>query len=372
MAFFSASCQQENLEPVANGGVTYTITLPEAVQTKGSNGYDSYDLYYEVYKTTDATLQFLFEGKETMTGNTTTVKQQINTIGLTRVPYDVFNKIDETKAETLSAQGLKVNEGNESYYPRNIWFNKYVNLHNPFVISNQEIKVNTANDLPTTSLVTKTMANQEAGKCGFRSVPGVTTGDEKILTDEKGNPIIGVRSEHGIHLMIMEKSVYDYDNANVSLEDYYTTYTPNDAQFPTGKDTYVTYRNPKEQSVLNERAEEVEKEIKNFDPSYEYRLFEYFVDNGNITFGSIFAQEQIELFIAAKRLENEFDSQESLEKAWRTYLELIQQQNYERGRKDALVLEGCAIAFKNAHKNTNGVVTTDELFKEGGACYYAN
>ena len=73
MAFFSASCQQENLEPVANGGVTYTITLPEAVQTKGSNGYDSYDLYYEVYKTTDATAQLLFEKKVTMTGNTTTV-----------------------------------------------------------------------------------------------------------------------------------------------------------------------------------------------------------------------------------------------------------------------------------------------------------
>ena len=74
MAFFSASCQQENLEPVANVGVTYTITLPEAVQTKGSNGYDSYDLYYEVYKTTDAaTPQLLFEKKVTMTGNTTTV-----------------------------------------------------------------------------------------------------------------------------------------------------------------------------------------------------------------------------------------------------------------------------------------------------------
>ena len=59
---------------MANVGVTYTITLPEAVQTKGSNGYDSYDLYYEVYKTTDAaTPQLLFEKKVTMTGNTTTV-----------------------------------------------------------------------------------------------------------------------------------------------------------------------------------------------------------------------------------------------------------------------------------------------------------
>ena len=78
LGFFSGSCQRENLEPVANGGVTYTITLPEAVQTKGQSGYEEYDLYYEVYKTVDAealeTAPLLFENnKVPMKGNTTTV-----------------------------------------------------------------------------------------------------------------------------------------------------------------------------------------------------------------------------------------------------------------------------------------------------------
>ena len=75
--FLAGSCQQENLEPVADGGVTYTITLPEAVQTKGESGYSEYDLYYEVYKTVDAeelkTAKILFEKKVEMTGNTTTL-----------------------------------------------------------------------------------------------------------------------------------------------------------------------------------------------------------------------------------------------------------------------------------------------------------
>ena len=75
--FLAGSCQQESLEPVADGGVTYTITLPEAVQTKGASGYSEYDLYYEVYKTVDAeelkTAQILFEKKVEMTGNTTTL-----------------------------------------------------------------------------------------------------------------------------------------------------------------------------------------------------------------------------------------------------------------------------------------------------------
>lgn len=75
-ALFAASCQREMHEPVAEGGVTYTITLPETVQTRGASGYAEYDLYFEVYKTVNSTeladpnLKPLFERNETMTGNT--------------------------------------------------------------------------------------------------------------------------------------------------------------------------------------------------------------------------------------------------------------------------------------------------------------
>ncbi len=75
--FLAGSCQKETLEPAAQGGVTYEITLPDGPQTKGENGYDVYDLHYEVYKTADAnalaTTPLLFEKTVTMTGNTTTV-----------------------------------------------------------------------------------------------------------------------------------------------------------------------------------------------------------------------------------------------------------------------------------------------------------
>ena len=75
--FLAGSCQKETLEPAAQGGVTYEITLPDGPQTKGENGYATYDLHYEVYKTADAnalaTTPLLFEKTVTMTGNTTTV-----------------------------------------------------------------------------------------------------------------------------------------------------------------------------------------------------------------------------------------------------------------------------------------------------------
>lgn len=63
------------MNPEVKTGVTYEITLPAAPQTRGEDGYATYDLHYEVYKTVDAaaleTASLLFEETVTMTGNTT-------------------------------------------------------------------------------------------------------------------------------------------------------------------------------------------------------------------------------------------------------------------------------------------------------------
>lgn len=90
-ALFAASCQREMHEPVAEGGVTYTITLPETVQTRGASGYAEYDLYFEVYKTADLTelkdADVLFDNFDApieMTSNTT------------EVPFDLLNDQDYT------------------------------------------------------------------------------------------------------------------------------------------------------------------------------------------------------------------------------------------------------------------------------------
>ena len=80
MLFF-ASCQQENLEPAVNGGVTYTITIPTGAQTKGANGYEKYDLYVEVYRTVDAeeleTASVLIDEKFEMIGHTKEVTLEL-------------------------------------------------------------------------------------------------------------------------------------------------------------------------------------------------------------------------------------------------------------------------------------------------------
>ena len=67
--FLAGSCQRENLEPAAQGGVTYEISLPTGPQTKGEGGYEVYDLHYEVYRHNGNTLDKLYHEKVTMEGN---------------------------------------------------------------------------------------------------------------------------------------------------------------------------------------------------------------------------------------------------------------------------------------------------------------
>ena len=119
----------------------------------------------------------------------------------------------------------------------------------------------------------------------------------RYLTDENGNIIIGVRSSHGIHLMITQKSIYDFSEggsevSEPSLEEYYTTYVPTDENFPSytsgdtsiQKSTYVNFIKTSEATEYNTRANEIKTAIKSFDPGYDYRLYEEFVASGKITF----------------------------------------------------------------------------------------
>ena len=122
--FLAGSCQKETLEPAAQGGVTYEITLPDGPQTKGENGYATYDLHYEVYKTVDASelaltsTSPLFEKTVQMTGNKTTLT------------LDLLNDQDYTVLFWANKAGANEN-------------NKYFDLDD---LRNVEVKTATANN----------------------------------------------------------------------------------------------------------------------------------------------------------------------------------------------------------------------------------
>ena len=88
--FLAGSCQKETLEPAAQGGVTYEITLPDGPQTKGEAGYDVYDLHYEVYRINGTAIDKLYHNRVDMP------KEGLN------LPLDLLN--DQTYTVIFWAQ----------------------------------------------------------------------------------------------------------------------------------------------------------------------------------------------------------------------------------------------------------------------------
>ncbi|MBR5563685.1 MAG: hypothetical protein IKW11_05610 [Bacteroidales bacterium] len=76
LAFFSASCQKENLEPAVSGNtVTYTVEVPGALKTKalGDEVTAVDKVYYQVYRATevdDLTKAFVYDGEADVNAGT--------------------------------------------------------------------------------------------------------------------------------------------------------------------------------------------------------------------------------------------------------------------------------------------------------------
>ena len=79
--FLSASCQRENLEPVA-AGATFTVTVPGETATKAfSDGTNINKVLYEIYKTDEvetATAQPLAKGVVSMSNKEATALSTIS------------------------------------------------------------------------------------------------------------------------------------------------------------------------------------------------------------------------------------------------------------------------------------------------------
>ncbi|MCD8204225.1 MAG: hypothetical protein LUC16_00130 [Coprobacillus sp.] len=315
----------------------------------------------------------------------TTVKEEVSNIKLGYVPYGVFDLLKFYSDTEKDENGLDVNDGNTASYPRNIIWNEYLNKHSAFVITNEGISDSeelqalyddSATDKPEDTL------NEESAR--WQEVDGITTNDQKVLCDEQGRVIIGVRSEYGIHLMVIQKSIYDFnegEDGESSLEDYYTTFVPGDDEYPTytdangvkqDKDTYVNFLSTTDQSIYKERANDVESLITSFDTTYSYRLYEYFVSKGSIQFttqeGQTNIGDQIEKMIKVTREQNLWNAEKTLNDSWRTYLEMLEVQEEERAKEGRLVDTGCVVGFAHANSSDSSKITLAD-WEKGGKCY---
>lgn len=357
------------------------------------------------------------ESAAKLTGNGSTTVTDI--AGLSEVPFNVFLDLrKEIASLEASADGFEVSNGNAVLYPRNVIYNRYLNHHNPFIITNAARKDYNSliTDLANVDALGNTVnpnakvegvidyssvdgiaviTDPADRRTGFRSAKmlGLSNDESKlILTDENSNVIIGVRSASGgIHFIVVQKSIFDINDGqddNVSLAQYYTAKVPGEDGYPkdaagNDKNTYVNFINSSDKGVYTSRASELKSAIKSFDPTYQYRLYEYLTDGhlGELKFNAeIDLSKEIKNYVDRQRESNAVSQKIGMSKAWDKYFELIAAQNEMREIKEddkyvRVVPEGCVIGFaKELEKYKNSSNPAEqELYRKytkGGMCYY--
>ena len=366
-------------------------------------GIYAYDAIIKRGTTSNAVIdKGLALGKKTDTDSTKTVKEYFTDRGVVEIPYSAFKELgDVADLENNYATGLPVLEGKTDLYPRNLLWNRYFNNHGIFVITNGSRYADASFDKDTGAADIKEAHDKTSSATyygtgvdaynkkydgtaveinyadlkGFNKVAGFDGENERILTTNEKNPkvIIGVRSEYGIHLMLVEKSIYDY-NSTVDLEKYYTTYIPSDDEYPeipADEHTYVDFIQSNNNSEYNTRAEAVKSAIKGFDSTYDYRLYEWLTATNGIRDIEKNKEilELIDEYIKLQREKNAQAQEDGMIDVWNTYIDLLETQDFYRNTlSDRIVPEGCKIAFTK-DLTAEQKKELEAAYKEGGACY---
>lgn len=303
------------------------------------------------------------------------------------IPFDVFRLIGE-KAEDTKI-GTFEPEGSAASLPRNVLFNAFLNFRSPFVITNETLDSSTVaigdNDIKTNTydFSDKDIIKLESNNFVSGKVSGLS---KDVLCDTNGNVVIGVRSTAGIHFMVMRKSVFKKTNeavgkATTSLEDYYTTKTPSDEGFPSSGETYVNMKKSNDVSYYTDRANTIKNDVKSsstFDAAYDYRIYETLLDfeidgksvKDRIHFsdedeeGNSVISDNIDKMIYLLRESHHYSQEESINKAWQSYLLQLAYQNELRSEagmyKNSFVPTTCAFKFSKGN---------EALWEKDGDCY---
>ena len=284
-------------------------------------GIYAYDNLIDEDNLADAKRANILKGLGITEGTGSVSEKFTNT--LEEVPYDAIAKIGETAEVTTDKYGNKIANGSSTVFPRNVLWNKYLNLHNMFVITNKTrnapkfgVEDHAADEFKGLS---STTVDGNAPTARFNA--------KGYLVDEQGRTIIGVRSQYGIHFMVIEKSMYDY----ASLATYYSTKLPGEEGY--SPDSYVGYIVSQSSEDYKTRANDVKSKITSFDPTYDYRLYTWLTTEvGTLEFSDNAKglDVEIENYITTLQNNNLFAQEEGLEKVWRTYGELLDVQTYNR------------------------------------------
>ena len=333
----------------------------------------------------------------------------VKSLGIASIPFGAITRMNELKDTTLDSTNKVVNDGDATYYPRNILFNKYFNNHNLGFITPDDLSGSNPTledsadslnahytDLNTDGKWTNGSQNSDySAMKGFRDVQiknyddngnytGIVT--KKILCDDGGNPIIVVRAGssnyQGVHFIVVQRSALEANKSftsngetfNVPLNEYYASENPltnggaKNTDFPTTstgtqKQTFVNSYSMS-YDKYNERVSTIKTTVKSFDSNYEMRIFNWLEGQLNVAFntiGGVNIGDRITNYINEKRNSTDNDTRTTNIQTWDNFIEQLEVQQSQR--KTKLIPETCALHFKEGFKDN-----VDKTVAE--ACYY--
>lgn len=333
----------------------YYDTTDEAEQTKRANALSIPSKVMDETGDVDAPLSGL---------KSLDVKKAIESVGL--VPYQAFADLKKYADKTTTVDNLvyvpqasdtdhykpaysgRVGQTiNESYYPRNIIFNNYLNDNGLYVITSE--------------------GYTGADESRFKEFPNIKAG-VKILTDGNGNPILVSRagsgdSYQGIHFIVIEQSPFWYDDAKLkytkfnkgtieepdvqaptSVEDYllyyYSTDVPATTTTDVSKDQRLVTFVKTSRTEYQDEAKEIESKMKNFDSNVKYKIWEDLIYSDAST-KTVKAGlkiddkvlKSIEKWISSKYDASEISKETTNTDTWTSYVQLLTLQDEEKDKK---------------------------------------
>lgn len=280
----------------------------------------------------------------------------------TYINYEVFDELNEVK----EVEGKSWFASSANFYPRNIFYNEYLNNHGVSLIS-KEVSQSVYDGLE--------FGEHETGTSNFvkLNIPGHTDESSvyRLVLCARGttNPVIVTRagaSYQGIHFIVSNRSPFEGEGDasviarnrtvnGVKLSDYYTTKYPGQKGYPTdgSGNPLQTYVNTIDSltSKYKERAEKVADEIKTFDTNIERVIYQKYI---NLPGAKLEFTEQgktiesaINAWIKRSNQQKTNSTHDSWEEYWEEYTDMLAMQEEQSGKK---LGKGCAIAFSLASK----------------------
>ena len=246
------------------------------------------------------------------------------------VKFSVFQELEKYATKEADEENNEVMENSTLVYPRNVLYNKYLNIHSAFFVEN-DVEVG---NFKKVNFGTEDDKNEKIVLC---AEVGRDANNEKLY-----EPIIAVRGssqgEQEIHFILVNRSPFvATDGKGVTLDEYFTTFAPSQSGYPKDEDgnakqTYVNFSTDSESEALD-KADEFASKLKSYNSDkLEKYAFLRFMEIEGIKFEDNDLYKALMKWIATSVNKKSEKNKETWTKTWDDYLDKLSRQNDERSK----------------------------------------